>query len=136
MKMNLEIPIRPTPHQSVRFTKGGFAYQPKKIIEYKSKIVEVVREQLPDDFCIIGGGTFIHITKLHYVFKYPQSFSKKKRTELDYKPSRPDLHDNLNKALFDALEGLLFERDQDVVSMDNLKKYYGESDKILIDLQC
>ena len=136
MEIKLEIELKPTPHQSVRFTKSGFTYQPKKIVEYKTKIIEIVREQLSDDFSIIEAGTFIHITKLHYVFKYPQSFSKKKRTELDYKPSRPDLHDNLNKALFDALEGLVFERDQDVVSMDNLKKYYGDSDKILIDIRC
>ena len=55
---------------------------------------------------------------------------------MTYKVTKPDLHDNLNKALFDALEGVLWERDQNVVAMDNVRKYYGEEDAIIIEIKC
>ena len=52
------------------------------------------------------------------------------------KYTKPDLHDNLNKALFDALEGIVWERDQNVVAMDNVRKYYAEENAIIINIQC
>jgi len=124
------------PHQSVRVTRSGRTYQPKKIADYKTSIKEAVQGQLPDGFCCIKADTPIHITKLHYVFQFPSSFSKKKK-EMDtihYRYTKPDLHDNLNKALFDALEGIVWERDQNVVSMDDVKKYYSTNDHIIIHI--
>ena len=50
--------------------------------------------------------------------------------------SRPDLHDNLNKALFDALEGVIWEADHNVVKIDNMEKYYGEDNLITMEIQC
>lgn len=140
MTIRLCIPIKAEPHQSVRMTRSGHAYQPKKITDYKKKIQEAVRDQLPDGFSPIKENTKIFISKLHYVFKYPSSTPKykKQQDEILYKVTKPDLHDNLNKALFDALEGVVWERDQNVVGMDNVRKYYGEEDNILIviDTQC
>lgn len=136
MRINLTIPIKPTPHQSVRVTRTGRTYQPKKIIDYKSAVQEVVRDQLPDGFFCIPADTEIHIERLHYVFEYPKSFSKKKiaSSDLIYKVTKPDLHDNLNKALFDALEEVVWERDQNVVAMDNVRKYYGNTSQILMTI--
>jgi len=138
MQIKLEIPVKPMAHQSVRVTRTGRTYQPKKVSTYKSQIQEVVREQLPDDFSVIKADTQIHIKQLHYIFEYPKAMSKKKRNEpgIKYKHTKPDLHDNLNKALFDALEGVVWERDQNVVSIDNLKKYYEDTNKILITIEC
>lgn len=138
MRINLNIPITPTPHQSVRATRSGHMYQPKKIVDYKSQIKKVVGEQLPDDFCVIKADTPIHITRLHYCFKYPKSIPKYKRESPErlYKVTKPDLHDNLNKALFDALEGVVWERDQNVVAIDDMKKYYAEDDAIILEITC
>ena len=136
MKIKLNIPIKPTPHQSVRVTRTGHTYQPKKISDYKNDLKELVREQLPSGFCLIEANTPIFITKLHYVFEYPKSFSKAKRDSITYKVTKPDLHDNLNKALFDALEGVVWERDQNVVSINNLCKIYGETNQIIIEIEC
>lgn len=136
MEINLRLDIRPIPHQSVRVTRTGRTYQPKRILDYKSQIQEAVREQLPDGFSVIPADTPIHITQLHYVFEYPKSMPKKKRTEMVHKVTKPDLHDNLNKALFDALEGIVWERDQNVVAMDNVRKYYATNDQIIIQIQC
>lgn len=138
MQIELNIPIKPIPHQSVRVTKFGRTYQPKRIADYKEELQKAVRGQLPDGFCCIKADTPIHITKLHYVFEYPKTFPKYKKEgiEPNYKVTKPDLQDNLNKPLFDALEGILWERDQNIVSMDDVKKYYGITDHILIHIRC
>lgn len=138
MDVKLNIPIKPVPHQSVRVTRFGRTYQPKRITDYKQQIQEAVREQLPSGFSCIKADTPIAVTRLHYVFKYPKSMPKYKRESsyIQYKVTKPDLHDNLNKALFDALEGVLWERDQNVVAMDNVRKYYGEEDAIIIEIEC
>lgn len=119
-------------------TRGGRAYQPKRILDYKDTIRTAVREQLPSGFSIIEADTFIHVTKLHYKYAYPKSFSRKKIDSVDilYKQTKPDLHDNLNKPLFDALEGLVWERDQNVVSINDLRKYYAEEDGIILEIEC
>lgn len=136
MELKLKIQLKPTPHQSVRVTRTGRTYQPKKILDYKSNVQEAVREQLPSGFSCIKADTPIHITKLHYVFQYPKSMPKYKRQGMVYKHTKPDLHDNLNKALFDALEGIVWQRDQNVVAMDDVKKYYASEDAIIINIQC
>lgn len=136
MELKLKIQLKPTPHQSVRVTRTGRTYQPKKILDYKSNVQEAVREQLPSGFSCIKADTPIHITKLHYVFQYPKSMPKYKRQGMVYKYTKPDLHDNLNKALFDALEGIVWQRDQNVVAMDDVKKYYASEDAIIINIQC
>ena len=132
MKINLTIPIKPVPHQSVRVTRTGRTYQPKRIGDYKQEIQRLVREQLPSGFCLIKADTEIHIEVLHYCYEFPKSFSKSRREspEFQYKVTKPDLHDNLNKALFDALEGVVWERDQNVVSIENMRKYYWHENLI------
>ena len=137
MKINLKIPLKPIPHQSVRMTRSGHTYQPKRILDYKESIRTAVREQLPSGFSVIEADTLIHVTKLHYCYAFPKSFSKKKKESgLIFKHTKPDLHDNLNKPLFDALEGLVWERDQNVVSINDLRKYYAEEDGIILEIEC
>ena len=40
----------------------------------------------------------------------------------------------LNKAFFDALEGIVFEQDQNIYSINNMQKYYCEKDCIKIKI--
>ena len=46
--------------------------------------------------------------------------------------TKPDLQDNLNKAFFDALEGVIYEQDQNIVEIKNMKKYYSDNDFIRV----
>lgn len=138
MRIDLKIPIKAIPHQSVRMTRSGHTYQPKRIVDYKQSLQQAVREQLPSGFSVIPADTPIFVNQLHYCFAFPKSFSKKKRNEpgIKYKVTKPDLHDNLNKALFDALEGVVWERDQNVVAINDMKKYYDNEDLIIIQIEC
>jgi Holliday junction resolvase RusA-like endonuclease len=134
MEINLTFNIRPIPHQSVRFGKQGYSYTPKRVVDYKKNIVTLTKKQLPKNFDMIKSGTPITIEYLHYIFKHPSNFSKKKREVFTFRTARPDLTDNINKALMDALEGVIFEKDENIVHVKDLKKYYGPEDMIKIKL--
>lgn len=105
-------------------------------MDYQKYIVSLVSSQLPEGFETIPSGSLIFIEELHYQYAYPKAFSKKKKQQGKiYKETKPDLQDNLNKAFLDALEGVVYEQDQNIVSINNLEKYYGESDKITLTLR-
>lgn len=55
--------------------------------------------------------------------------------ELVYKATKPDLTDNLNKGVFDALQGIIYANDSQIISMDDVKKIYGQRPRIDIELE-
>ena len=136
MKLEILIKIKPMPHQSVRVTRRGIHYQPKKVKDYKRDVVLQAKEQLPDDFKIIPKGSEINILELVYCFAFPKSMAKKNRVVGMSKTTKPDLHDNLNKAFFDALEGVVWEQDQNISCIQFMRKCYGEEDYIRMTVEC
>jgi Holliday junction resolvase RusA-like endonuclease len=135
MILKLELNIRPVPHQSVRFTRSGRTFKPKKITDYQAYVCKLVEEQLPEGFGKIPAGVPIFIRQLSYQYEWSSATPKKRRVGKVYKATKPDLQDNLNKAFLDALEGLVYEQDQNIVSIEKLEKYYGEKDKIILILE-
>ena len=133
-ELTLRFDVKPTPHQSFRMGRNGISYTPKKVLDFKKDIAWELSSQLPNDFQIIKAGTPIVIEYLHYCFAYPVSMSKKKRLSNPQKTTKPDLLDNLNKAFIDALEGIVFEQDQNIVEVRSLKKTYGIKPSIEIKL--
>ena len=69
------------------------------------------------------------------MYAYPKSLAKKRRILKLPKVTKPDLQDNLNKAFFDALEGLIYVQDQNIVEIKNMAKYYGPEDKIKVQFE-
>ena len=130
----LHFKVKPVPHQSFRRGRNGIAYTPKKVVDFKDVIRWEAESQLPDGFDIIKAGTPITVEYLHYCFDYPKSVALKRRKPGSPKTTKPDLLDNLNKAFIDALEGLVFEQDQNIVEVKDLRKFYGDGDYIEIKL--
>jgi Holliday junction resolvase RusA-like endonuclease len=135
MTISFELNLRPLAHQSVRFGRGGIKYKPKKVLDYQKYVRTLIENQLPKDFNIIPAGCPIKVNYIEYVYAYPKSMSKNKRILKAPKVTKPDLQDNLNKAFFDALEGLIYEQDQNIVEINNMAKYYGPEDKIRVQFQ-
>jgi len=135
MRLSFELNIKPQAHQSFRFARNGRRYKPKKVTDYQNCVKDLVKKQLPENFNIVGAGSVIFVNYIEYIFAYPKSFSKRKRLESVYKTTKPDLQDNLNKAFFDSLEGLVYEQDQNIVVINNMKKVYGEQDKIKVQFE-
>ena len=135
MILTLEYFVKPQAHQSFRIGRNGIKYKPKKIVDYQTLIQHLTLDQLPKDFNIIPSGTNIFVNYIEYVYAYPSSMAKYKRQTLQYKATKPDLQDNLNKAFFDSLEGLIFEQDQNIVVIYKMSKVYGENNKIRVQFE-
>lgn len=135
MILTLEFNLRPMPHQSVKFGRNGIKYKPKKVLDYQKYIRTLASEQLSEEFNIIPAGSPIVVNYIEYVYAYPKSLAKKRRLPRVPKTTMPDLHDNLNKAFFDALEGLIYEQDQNIVEIKNMVKYFGPEDKIRVEFE-
>tara|TARA_R100001440_G_scaffold70846_1_gene93503 strand:- start:1886 stop:2293 length:408 start_codon:yes stop_codon:yes gene_type:complete len=134
VKLSFDIYVKPLAHQSFRIGRNGIRYKPKRIVDYQRNIKALIVEQLPKDFDIITSGSEIKVNYIEYIYSYPKSFSKKKRVKT-FKTTKPDLQDNLNKAFFDSLEGLVYEQDQNIVEINRMSKFYGEADHIRVEFE-
>lgn len=135
MILSFELNLRPLAHQSVRIGRGGIKYKPKKVLDYQKYVRTLIENQLPKNFNIIPAGCPIKVNYIEYIYAYPKSMAKKRRILKAPKVTKPDLQDNLNKAFFDALEGLIYEQDQNIVEINNMAKYYGPEDKIRVQFE-
>ena len=134
MKISFELYIKPLAHQSFRIGRNGIRYKPKRIVDYQRNIKALIVDQMPKDFDIITSGSEIKVNYIEYIYSYPKSFSKKKRVKT-FKTTKPDLQDNLNKAFFDSLEGIVYEQDQNIVEINRMSKFYGETDQIRVEFE-
>lgn len=131
------IPGDPKAIQSVRFAvRGGFVrtYQPKGNVKWKSDLKVDALAQLPDDFKPIEGPLKFQVI---YLYAPLSSMSKKKKKYLEegnliMKPTRPDLQDNLSKGVCDAMTGILWKDDSQIVASEGYKAYSHKGPGILI----
>lgn len=143
-KLSFEILGIPKPKQSARFrivdkkTGGRFiaSYQKKSVMDNEANISWTVTQQLPQGF--VPFDCPIHVD-IKYIFPIPTSMSKKddraiREGKKIFKPTKPDLSDNLNKGLIDALSGIIFVNDSRIVSM-TAEKYYGITPRTIIEFR-
>jgi Holliday junction resolvase RusA-like endonuclease len=124
--------------QSMRVANRGkfiIKYQPKKQIDWKESLRVQARMQLPEDFKMICDAPVI-IHQLDFIFPIVSTLSSKlvKRInngEMVYKISRPDVSDNLNKGILDALTGIVWKDDALIVDC-HPRKYYGLEPKTIL----
>lgn len=113
-------------------------FQPKEVEQHEQSMKLDIMSQLPQGFEPFKGA--IRINKLHYIFPPLKSFSKSKMRILAeggmiYKPTKPDVMDNLSKGLMDVLEGIVFLNDSQIVCAKDLAKFYGRKPRIEIELE-
>ena len=130
-----ELDIQAIPKQSVRQGKGFF-YQDTKYLKYSRAIIKEVRKSLSDDFEILDG--YLKATVI-YVFPPLKGMSKKDKEYLEnggyiYKNTRPDVTDNLNKGLFDALQEVVYV-DDSRISEVTASKVFGKQAKIILKIE-
>lgn len=139
--MRLIIYGEPKAKQSAKFAKRGKfikSYQPKRVVNAEANIKMQILEQLPKDFELFTGN--VVVDKLYYVFSPLKSFTKKKLELIEsgkkvFKNTKPDLSDNLNKMLFDAMQGIVYDNDSRVVGMNKVMKFYGNRPRIEIEIR-
>lgn len=128
MEVSLYFAGEPKAIQSVRVAQiGGFIrkYQPKANVDWKAYLRVLAIDQLPTDWEPLSDALELHVD---FSFAPLRSMSKKLRAriaggEIVYKPSRPDLCDNLMKGLCDALTGVVWRDDAQICRVSSVKRY-------------
>lgn len=123
--LKLFIPINPKAKQSFRFTKTGMKFQSKDVIDYKNTLQSVIISQLPPDFEPFQKGLMV---KYEFAYPFPSTMPKRfketmmKEHGMIFRSKKQDL-DNLQKAINDAMNGLVFKDDSLICSADCIKYY-------------
>lgn len=125
--ISLAIPGPPRAKQRARVTRRGITYTPKETTSYETLIRHTFSAMNPDWVPIPRDRPVA--MSITVIVPIPASAPKRKRELMiagNIRPtSRPDW-DNYGKIVSDALNGLFFTDDSQVVD-GSVHKYYGES---------
>jgi len=131
--ISFSIPMKPVAKGRPRVTKRGFTYTPKKTADAEKIVALYGRQAMgsepPSDFPIF--------MDLDFAISPPRSWTKKK-TEAAivgkiFPASRPDL-DNYCKLVEDALNGICYKDDSQIVRLLACKRY-ALRDNIFVSIQ-
>lgn len=128
------IPGKPQPKERPRVTKSGYTFTPPRTKEYEAKVIEQAKKsQLLPQSPLTTPLKMI----LWFYYPIPTSWSKKKqelaRRKQIQPAKRPDI-DNLAKLIMDALNGVAYVDDAQIVQLV-INKQYDEEPRaeVLID---
>lgn len=128
-------PGKPVPKARPRVTRTGHAYTPKKTFDYE-KYVRMWAEIYMKENCIEPIEEAVRLT-VNAFLPIPKSWSiskKKNAEEGVLKPiGRPDL-DNLVKSIQDALNGVAYKDDSQIVE-SICKKSYSDAPKVEVTVE-
>jgi len=120
--ITLSLPVDPTPKGRPRFTQQGRVYTPKRTKSAEDLIKEMARQQYRNG--PIKGALSVLVV---FTIKRPKSVKR------DYPTVKPDL-DNCLKLLLDALNGITYDDDAQIIEI-NVSKKYGQVGNIFIDIK-
>lgn len=128
--IKLNIPIEPVSKARPRVTRSGHTYTPKKTKDFQTQVGWHFKKCCPNHKPI----TSLISMCLTLTFKVPKSYSKQKTLDaLEGKITNNKDVDNLAKSVLDALNGLAFIDDRQVVEL-YVKKEYGLANNIEIKI--
>jgi Holliday junction resolvase RusA-like endonuclease len=141
--MRIVIKGTPRPKQSFRFGYNKYIgrvvkYQDKKVKAEEANIRSQIANSLPSDFRMYTDA--VKINRIVFVFPPLGNFPQWKLRLMDdgteiYKTTSPDLTDNLQKGLIDAMKGLVFSDDAIICTCGQVKKVYGREPRTEIELE-
>lgn len=119
-----------------RFTRTGHTYTPKKTNDYEESIRFAFMSQTCERMPIYPKGVPLKVQAL-FAKSVPKSYTKKKREAClngDLLPTGKADLDNYLKAVLDALNGLAFEDDSQIV-MTTAEKIYAEVPYVAVQIR-
>lgn len=133
--MNFTIEGLPKGKGRPRFTRTGHAFTPEKTRQYEALVTARAKEAMIGKRKIEKPNAVR--VDIFAVFPVPVSWSKKRRIAalqgVEHHVSRPDL-DNIQKAVLDGMNGIVFEDDSQVIDSRTRKAYGTEPGvKVFID---
>lgn len=120
--------IKPQGKDRPRFS--GHMYTTQKTRDFENQIKWLAREL---GLRCFDGELSVEVV---FIYKYIKSIEKRLKNDPDkvvYKSSRPDI-DNLVKSFLDALNGIAYKDDSQVVKL-SVSKIYGLYDQIILKVK-
>jgi Holliday junction resolvase RusA-like endonuclease len=130
--IKLTIPGEPCAKQRPRTTKQGHTYTPQKTVNYETLVRELYilqnfRQQLEGEL----------VMTVRAYFTIPKSASKKKAADMvggRIRPTKRPDWDNVGKIISDALNGLAYHDDSQIVTA-TVEKWYSAEPRVEVEIQ-
>ena len=130
--IKLIIPGEPCAKQRPRTTKQGHTYTPQKTVNYETLVRELYilqnfRQQLEGEL----------VMTVRAYFTIPKSASKKKAADMvggRIRPTKRPDWDNVGKIISDALNGLAYHDDSQIVTA-TVEKWYSAEPRVEVEIQ-
>lgn len=135
MIIKFTIPGEPAGKGRPKFTKNGHTYTPGKTVSYENMVKLFFRQAYPGTKPIEKDVPLL-VTIAAY-FKIPASASKKKRQAMledKIKPTKKPDWDNIGKIVCDALNGIAYHDDSQVVT-GTVDKLYSDTPRVEVQIE-
>ncbi|WP_418131421.1 RusA family crossover junction endodeoxyribonuclease [Variovorax sp. 278MFTsu5.1] len=133
MQVSFVVPGEPVPKGRPRFGRGR-AYTPEATrdfaewVEHHARVAMRGKEPLSGPLAL----------SFSAVYPIPSSWSKRRKEAAlllpEWKPTRPDI-DNLEKALCDACNSIVYRDDGQIVCLRNCTKVWGAEPRLVVVLE-
>lgn len=133
MTRTIIIPGKPLGKQRPRVLKSGITYTPEKTVNYETFVKQLYFEQYHQDKPFEGPVRMI----ITAYMPIPQSTSKAKKTDmmrLIIRPTKKPDVDNIIKIIADALNGLAYQDDKQIVSC-TVEKVYSDVPRVEVEIK-
>ena len=124
--LRFEVPLRPVPKQSFRFSKRG-GYQPARITKFKKAVAQYACVAKQQSKWVVNEVPVL--LRLEFHFAWPTNTKKAIKQTTAHRQARPDL-DNLEKAVVDGMDCLW--PDDSYVAAKVSSKFNSPENKIII----
>lgn len=125
-RFNMTVPITPVPKARPRFTRAGRTYTPKKTADYEKAIAAVWRQVTKNFKYDPEQPLYVNLVfGLPIAKSTPKGKAEQMAQGIIRHTKKPDA-DNLAKAVMDALNGVAWEDDSQVVRVSIFKEYAKE----------
>lgn len=135
MQIEFIIEGKAKPKQSFRYTRQGFKYTPKDVKQYARDVQYSFAAKYPTWLPSFLYQKPLRVEIQVYI-KTPKSMSKTLKQRAlagEIRPLvKPDC-DNISKNILDALNGVVYPDDKQIVEL-TIKKYYSDADFVKVNI--
>ena len=135
MVIMFTVPGEPKGKGRPRLGRSGHAYTPHDTAVYENLVKVCFKEKYPKHVPLDPDAEVRAEIKVFY--SIPKSASKKKRNDMLMGFTRPKKKpdcDNIAKIICDALNGIVYHDDSQVVDLE-IRKYYSDEPKVKIRME-
>ena len=129
LRFNIEGKVKAK--QSFKIGHNGFKYTPADVKEYANWVRLSFKQKYPEHLPSIFFEKQLSVT-INAYFAIPKSFSKKKQEQARDGLIRPTVKpdcDNIAKNIDDALNGIAYPDDKQIIRLE-VNKYYSDNDNV------